>query len=106
MSGPSKHLSWKELDCKDGTFYPIEFIQDKYKTMKYSDIGNILGKNEKAVVNKVAQLQLRKFEKISVGDKIGKLEVILVNGSISRCRCKCGEEFKAKTHRLRLGRDF
>lgn len=28
MSGPSKHLTWKELACKDGTPYPEEFIKD------------------------------------------------------------------------------
>lgn len=28
MNGPSKHLSWKELACKDGTAYPREFIDD------------------------------------------------------------------------------
>lgn len=26
--GPTEHLSWKELACKDGTPYPVEFIQD------------------------------------------------------------------------------
>lgn len=26
--GPSKHLSWEELACKDGTPYPKEFIDD------------------------------------------------------------------------------
>ena len=26
--GPSDNLSWKELACKDGTFYPREFIDD------------------------------------------------------------------------------
>lgn len=26
--GPSKHLTWKELACKDGNSYPSEFIQD------------------------------------------------------------------------------
>ena len=28
MNGPSSHLSWKELACKDGTPYPDEFIKD------------------------------------------------------------------------------
>lgn len=28
MNGPSPHLSWAELGCKDGTAYPAEFIQD------------------------------------------------------------------------------
>lgn len=28
MDGPSKHLSWKELACKDGTPYPERFIND------------------------------------------------------------------------------
>ncbi len=28
MSGPSKHLSWKELACKDGTPYP-EYSDDR-----------------------------------------------------------------------------
>lgn len=28
MGGPSEHLSWKELACKDGTPYPIGYIQD------------------------------------------------------------------------------
>lgn len=28
MSGPSRHLSWKELACNDGTSYPREFIDD------------------------------------------------------------------------------
>lgn len=28
MEGPSIHLSWKELACKDGTPYPREFILD------------------------------------------------------------------------------
>jgi len=28
MTRPSKHLSWKELACKDGTPYPQEFIED------------------------------------------------------------------------------
>lgn len=28
MNGPSTHLSWKELACKDGTPYPEEFILD------------------------------------------------------------------------------
>lgn len=28
MSGPSPHLSWSELACKDGTAYPQAFIDD------------------------------------------------------------------------------
>lgn len=28
MSGPSRHLSWKELACHDGTAYPRKFIDD------------------------------------------------------------------------------
>lgn len=28
MSGPSNHLSWAELACKDGTPYPQEFRDD------------------------------------------------------------------------------
>jgi len=28
MNGPSKHLSWKELECHDGTPYPRRFIDD------------------------------------------------------------------------------
>ena len=28
MNGPSPHLAWAELGCKDGTAYPPEFIQD------------------------------------------------------------------------------
>lgn len=28
MNGPSEHLSWKELDCHDGTAYPRRFIDD------------------------------------------------------------------------------
>ena len=27
-AGPSEHLSWKELACKDGTPYPEKFIKD------------------------------------------------------------------------------
>jgi len=27
-TGPSPHLTWKELACKDGTIYPDEFIVD------------------------------------------------------------------------------
>lgn len=27
-NGPSRHLSWKELACKDGTPYPKEFVRD------------------------------------------------------------------------------
>jgi uncharacterized protein YcbK (DUF882 family) len=26
--GPSQHLSWKELACKDGTPYPDDFVRD------------------------------------------------------------------------------
>lgn len=25
---PASNISWKELDCKDGTFYPYEFVRD------------------------------------------------------------------------------
>lgn len=28
VNGPSAHLSWRELDCKDGTPYPKRFIDD------------------------------------------------------------------------------
>lgn len=28
IKGPSEHLFWIELDCKDGTPYPIAFISD------------------------------------------------------------------------------
>lgn len=28
LNGPSEHLSWKELACKDGTPYPKNFIVD------------------------------------------------------------------------------
>ncbi|HYE84728.1 MAG TPA: D-Ala-D-Ala carboxypeptidase family metallohydrolase [Vicinamibacterales bacterium] len=28
MTGPSTHLTWRELGCKDGTAYPREFIDD------------------------------------------------------------------------------
>lgn len=28
MSGPSRHLSWKEIACNDGTPYPQRFIND------------------------------------------------------------------------------
>lgn len=28
MTGPSRHLTWRELACKDGTAYPAEFITD------------------------------------------------------------------------------
>lgn len=28
MNGPSKHLSWKEIACNDGTPYPRRFIDD------------------------------------------------------------------------------
>jgi len=28
VSGPSAHLSWAELECKDGTPYPQAFIDD------------------------------------------------------------------------------
>lgn len=29
MNGPSKHLSWKELRCKDGTEYPEKWRKDR-----------------------------------------------------------------------------
>lgn len=28
LSGPSEHLSWRELACKDGTPYPEKFVED------------------------------------------------------------------------------
>ena len=28
MNGPSRHLTWKEMACNDGTPYPKEFISD------------------------------------------------------------------------------
>lgn len=28
MSGPSEHLSWKELACKDGASYPLQYRID------------------------------------------------------------------------------
>lgn len=28
MDGPSSHIKWKELNCKDGTKYPDKFILD------------------------------------------------------------------------------
>lgn len=28
MTGPTPHLTWAELACKDGTAYPNEFIKD------------------------------------------------------------------------------
>lgn len=28
MTGPSAHVSWKELDCNDGTPYPRRFVRD------------------------------------------------------------------------------
>jgi uncharacterized protein YcbK (DUF882 family) len=28
MNGPSRHLTWKELQCNDGTPYPQKFIHD------------------------------------------------------------------------------
>lgn len=28
-NGPTSHLSWKELACKDGTPYPFDFIMDR-----------------------------------------------------------------------------
>lgn len=29
LSGPSPHLSWKELSCKDGTAYPKKWRKDR-----------------------------------------------------------------------------
>lgn len=28
VKGPSPHLTWKELSCKDGTTYPERFVED------------------------------------------------------------------------------
>lgn len=28
VKGPSPHLTWKELSCKDGTAYPEKFVKD------------------------------------------------------------------------------
>lgn len=47
MSKPSKHLTWAELACKDGTSYPYEYAQDgrlvKLVTM-FEDIRSIYNK--------------------------------------------------------------
>lgn len=29
MNGPSRHLSWREMACKDGTPYPIEWRRNR-----------------------------------------------------------------------------
>jgi len=36
-NGPTPHLSWKELACKDGTPYPKEFIKDR-RVYRLADI--------------------------------------------------------------------
>lgn len=44
--GPSPHLFWKELECRDGTPYPSEFIEDGrvYRLAHvYETIRKILG---------------------------------------------------------------
>jgi len=28
MNGPTRHLTWQELACKDGTGYPQKFVED------------------------------------------------------------------------------
>lgn len=46
-SGPSVHLSWKELDCHDGTPYPNNFVLDGriYKLARiFEEIRLIWGK--------------------------------------------------------------
>lgn len=33
MNGPSPHLSWAELACKDGTAYPVEWRETRAKAL-------------------------------------------------------------------------
>lgn len=36
MSGPSKHLSWDELSCRDGTPYPHKWRTTRAYTLAYA----------------------------------------------------------------------
>jgi len=47
QNGPSEHLTWKELACKDGTAYPDKFVLDgraNRLAMVFEDIRRLYGK--------------------------------------------------------------
>jgi uncharacterized protein YcbK (DUF882 family) len=45
VNGPSSHLSWRELRCKDGTEYPRQWRQDRAAILAvtFEDIRELLG---------------------------------------------------------------
>lgn len=80
----------------------IQFIKDNFKTMKYEEIGNKLGRTRKAVMHVGASLNLNR--EAEVGDKFNRLTIISKhivykhnqNMTMAVCNCDCGKQHECK----------